>query len=134
MTLVFGAFLIAHGLAHLLYVGQSLRLFELRPGLTWPAGSWAFSWLPGDSGARLAAACINALLTAAFVASGVALIFGQAWWQPAALSASGVSAVAIVLMWDGRRRELDAQGAYAILISAAILVAVLVFHWPDVAR
>jgi hypothetical protein len=134
MTGVFGVFLVAHGLVHLLYVGQSLRFFELKPGLTWPDGAWAFSWLTGDSGARLLAALLFTLVAAAFVISGVALVFRQAWWQPVALGAAGVSAVAVVFLWNGRLQALDAQGVFAILISAAILVAVLVLHWPDVAR
>jgi hypothetical protein len=31
-----GIFFLLHGLVHLLYAGQSLRFFELRPGMTWP--------------------------------------------------------------------------------------------------
>jgi hypothetical protein len=45
MTLVLGLFLILHGLVHLLYLGQSARLFELRSGMVWPDHSWAFAWL-----------------------------------------------------------------------------------------
>ena len=40
-------FLFLHGMVHLLYAGHSLRLFELRPGLSWPDSSWAFSRLGG---------------------------------------------------------------------------------------
>jgi len=36
MNFILGIFFILHGLVHLLYAGQSLRLFELRPGMTWP--------------------------------------------------------------------------------------------------
>ena len=33
LTILFGIFLILHGLVHLLYAGQSSRLFELQPGM-----------------------------------------------------------------------------------------------------
>lgn len=46
MNIFMGIFLILHALVHLLYAGQSRRFFELRPGMTWPDGSWAFSNLP----------------------------------------------------------------------------------------
>ena len=42
---------ILHGLVHLLYFGQSARLFELQPGMGWPDGSWAVfqaAWREGD--------------------------------------------------------------------------------------
>jgi len=36
LTIILGIFCILHGLVHLLYAGQSRRLFELRPGMVWP--------------------------------------------------------------------------------------------------
>ena len=35
MDIVAGVFLILHGLVHLLFAGQVLRFFELRPGMIW---------------------------------------------------------------------------------------------------
>lgn len=133
MRLVFAALLAVHGLIHLLYAAQSLRLFELQPGMTWPDGAWSFSWLPADTAVRLLAASLMALIAAGFVTAGVALALGQAWWQPLALAAAVVSTIALVLLWNGRLQGLDAQGLYAVLIDAAILLSILVFRWPDVA-
>ena len=48
LRLVAGVFVVLHGLVHLFYFAQSRRLFELRPGLVWPDGSWAFSKLLGE--------------------------------------------------------------------------------------
>jgi len=48
IRILFGVFLVLHGLVHLLYYGQSARHFELQPGMVWPDGSWAFSRLLGD--------------------------------------------------------------------------------------
>ncbi len=36
LRFIAGAFIVLHGLVHLLYAGQSRRLFELRPGMVWP--------------------------------------------------------------------------------------------------
>ena len=134
MRLAFGAFLVAHGLVHLLYVAQSLRFFELRPGMTWPDGAWTFSWLLGPAAVRLLAAFLFGLIAAAFVVSGVALAFRQDWWQPVVVGAAIASTIAIVLLWDGHLRALDGQGLYAILINAGILLAVLVLGWPAATR
>jgi hypothetical protein len=44
-----------------------------------------------------------------------------------------VATVALVLLWNRHLQGLDAQGAYAILINAAIVMATLALHWPKVA-
>ena len=132
MGIVVGAFLIAHGLVYGLYVGQALRLFELKPGFTWPDGSWALSGLIGSPAVRWVAAVLLSLVAAGFVVSGIALIARQSWWGPLAAVTAIVATVALVLLWNRRLRGLDAQGAYAILINAAIVVAALALHWPRV--
>jgi hypothetical protein len=71
MKIVFGIFFILHGLVHLLYAGQSARLFELRPGLIWPDGSWLFSKLAGDSATRIMAGILLVLAALALIAGGL---------------------------------------------------------------
>jgi hypothetical protein len=47
------------------------------------------------------------------------------------LAAAAVfSTVTFSVFWDGKLRRLPDQGAVAILINLAILVAVLVLQWP----
>ena len=133
MGILVGAFLIAHGAVYGLYVGQALRLFELKPGFTWPDGSWALSGLIGNPGVHSAAAVLFSLVAAGFAVSGTALIAGQPWWGMLASSTAVVATVAVVLLWNGRLQGLDTQGAYAILINASIVVAALGLHWPKVA-
>jgi hypothetical protein len=48
VRILFGVFVLLHGLVHLLYLGQSARYFELQPGLAWPDGSWAIYLLAWD--------------------------------------------------------------------------------------
>ena len=66
-----GIFFILHALVHLLYIGQALRFFDLRPGLTWPDGAWAFSRLLGSPATRWLAAGSLALAALGFVAAGI---------------------------------------------------------------
>jgi hypothetical protein len=39
LKVIFGIFIILHGLVHMLYFGQSQKLFELQAGMTLPDGS-----------------------------------------------------------------------------------------------
>jgi hypothetical protein len=130
LQILFGLFLVLHGLVHLLYAGQSARRFELKPGLAWPDGSWAFSKLLGDAATRTLAsvACVIAALS--FMAGGAGVLFSLTWWRPLIVAAAIFSSAAYVLFWDGKLRALPAQGAVAILINVGILIAVLVLHWP----
>jgi hypothetical protein len=131
LRFVVGAFIVLHGLVHLLYFGQSWRLFELQPEMVWPEGSWAFSKLLGDEATRLLASISCILAAIGFVAGGTAILVRQAWWRPVVVGAAAFSAVIVVLFWDGKMQKLDDQGGIGLLINIAILVAVLILRWPD---
>ena len=122
---VIGIVIVLHGLVHLLYFGQSRRRFELRPGMAWPDGSWAFSKLLGVGASRWLASICCLLATAGFVAGGAGILLGQAWWRPVVVGTAVFSSLLFALFWDGTRRKLSDQGLIAILINAGILVIVL---------
>ena len=131
LRLIVGVFMVLHGLVHLLYFGQSARYFELQPGMLWPDGSWTFSKLLRDETARLLANILLVLAAIGFVAGGAGILVGQAWWRPVVVSVAVFSAAIFILFWDGGLQKLHDKGAIGILINVAILVAVLVFQWPD---
>jgi hypothetical protein len=131
LRFIIGAFFVLHGLVHLLYFGQSQRLFELQPGMVWPDSSWAFSKLLGDEAARWLASIACVLAAVGFVVGGAAILMKQVWWRPVAVAAAAFSAIVFVLFWNGRMQKLSNQGLIAILINIAILVAVLILRWPD---
>jgi hypothetical protein len=131
LRFIVGAFFVLHGLVHLLYFGQSQRLFELQPGMVWPDGSWAFSKLLGEEATRWLASIACILAATGFVVGGAAILVKQAWWRPVAVAAAAFSAIIFVLFWNGRMQKLSNQGLIAILINIAILVAVLILQWPD---
>lgn len=130
---IIGIFVVLHGLVHLLYVGQSARLFELQPGLVWPDGAWTFSRLLGDEATRSLANILNALVAIGFVAGGIAILASQTWWRPLVVGSAAFSAVIFILFWNGQLQRLDQQGAIGLLINVAIVVAVLILRWPNFA-
>jgi hypothetical protein len=131
LRIIFGVFILLHGLVHLLYVGQSARLFELQPGLVWPDGSWAFSRLFGDEATRTLASILYGLAAIGFVVGGIGIFVRQAWWRPAILVSAAFSAAIIILFWDGGMQRLDDKGGIGLLINLAILAALLVLRWPN---
>ena len=131
MLVIFGIFLIMHGLVHLLYFGQSRRFFELQPGMLWPDVSWAFSKLLGVEKTRLLAGFFCILAAAGFVFGGVGVLIKQVWWPPVIVGSAAFSSVTFILLWDKKRQKLHDKGAFNILINVAILVAVLILKWPS---
>lgn len=129
-TILFGIFLILHGLVHLLYAGQSWRLFELRPEMTWPDGAWLFSKLLGDETTRLVASLALVLATLGLIASGLGLFLQTEWWRTATTMSTIFSSLLSFILWNGKFQALDDQGGVGILINLAILVAIWVFNWP----
>ena len=125
-----GTFFILHGLVHLLYAGQSRRLFELQPGMTWPDGSWAFARHLGEGGTRSAAGIALAVAAICFVVTGIVVYFKQPWWGTVAVIASIISSVTFLLFWDGQFSQLPNKGAIGVLINIVILVLALVIKWP----
>ena len=130
IKVIAGVFLILHAFVHLLYVGQSTRLFELKPGLRWPDGSWAFSKLLGDQTARTLAITFCLLAAVGFVLGAAGIFFSQPWWRTIAIASCVFSIVLYILFWNGRLQQLDSQGGVGILIDAAILAAIIMFRWP----
>jgi hypothetical protein len=131
LRFVFGTFIVLHGLVHLLYAAQSRRLFELRRGMVWPDGSWAFSKHLGDGATRLVASVCYGLAATGFVAGGIGTLAGQAWWRPVVVFSAAFSSLMILLLWDGEMRKLADQGLIAVLITVTILVGVLILRWPN---
>ncbi len=130
MTLILGIFILLHGLVHLLYLGQSARYFELKPGMVWPDGSWVFSRVVGDAAARSLASVSLILAAIGFLAGGTGILLSQAWWRPVVVGAAAFSSLVYILFWDGRRQNLDGEGAIGLIINAAVLLAVLILQWP----
>jgi hypothetical protein len=129
--ILFGIFLILHGLVHMLYFGQSARLFELQEGLTWPDGSWAFSKLLGSEATRTLANVLLIIAAAGFVVGGIGILAKQGWARPLIAGAAIFSSVIYILMWDGAAQKLNDKGGIGILINLTILAVLLILRWPQ---
>lgn len=122
--IVVGIFILLHGGVHLLYFGQSWRLFELQPGLLWPDGSWALSKILGEGATRRLASMACVAAAVGFLAGGIGILLGQAWWRPVAVVSAAFSAAIFLLFWDGKMQKLDRQGGVGLLIDVAIILVV----------
>jgi hypothetical protein len=131
LRLIIGILVLLHGGVHLLYFGQSQRLFELQPGMAWPDGSWALSRIFGNRVTKRLASIACLLAAFAFIAGGVGIFAQQAWWRPVVAGAAAFSSLTFILLWDGKMRKMNNQGGIGLLINVAILVSALIFRWPD---
>lgn len=122
-----GIFLILHGGVYLLYTGQSLQIFELRQGMTWPAGAWVLSKSLGDELTRRLASIIYVLVAVSFVTGGISLIAQREWGFVVVRWVAIAASVFTVLFWDGKFEALYDKGGIGILINIAILM--LVMFW-----
>ena len=130
IRILFDIFIILHGLIHLLYLGQSSRLFELQPGMVWPDRSWAFSrFFTEKTTEKIANACL--ILTALlFFVGGTCQLIGKDWWRLVVSLAAIISTILFILFWDGSLKKLADQGWVGILINLAILAVVHLIRWP----
>ena len=110
MRYILGVFIVLHGMVHLLYFGQSARYFELKPGMVWPDGSWAFSRLLGNEAARNLASILLILAAMGLIVGGVGLLVNQAWWRPVVVGGAALSSLVYILFWNGSNAESGWSG------------------------
>jgi len=131
MNIAVAIFLILHGLVHLLYLGQSMKWYQLGEGMTWPENSWAFFRLLGNRATRVIASVSCVVAAIIFVTGGVLIFAKQPIWLWITVIAAIFSSILMLLTWDGKMKELANKGLFDILINAAILILLLVVKWPD---
>jgi len=129
-SIVFGIFLLLHGVVHLLYFGHSARYFEIKEGMAWPDGSWALTNVFGQGSTRTVGSVLLVVTAVLFLLAGVSVFLKVDWWLGAVTVAAVFSTVVYLLLWDGGMQNLDGKGFVGILINLAILLLVQVFHWP----
>jgi hypothetical protein len=126
LRVVLAIVLVAHGIGHVLFLGPAVRI------VGWAdqsGGSWLLSPTVGDAAAHAAGALVWAAATVLFVAAAAGLALAQEWWRPVALVGAFVSLAGIVVFWDG---ILTASAVPALIVDVAVIVGLLVAHWPSV--
>lgn len=131
LRILFGIFIVLHGLVHLWYVTLSRRLVEFQPEMGWTGQSWLFSRLLGDGATRWLATVLYGLAALGFVVGGIGIFAQQTWWRPVVTGSAAFSAAIILLFWDGGLQMIVEKGLLGFLINLVILVALLVFDWPS---
>jgi len=131
LTIIFGIFLVLHGLVNLLYAGQSARFLELRPNMIWPDGAWLFSQFLGNETTRLLASASLGLAALGFFIGSLGLLIHRSWWKPVTIGSALFSTAIFFLFWNGRFQALDDQGGVGILINLAVMAIVLILKWPS---
>ncbi len=126
MSIPVGIFMVLHGLVHLLYLGQGIKKFELKEGLTWPENAWAFSSFLNTNAIQQIAAVGLAIAAAGFIVSGVSLVAHKSWWHVAAISTTIFSTLLYILLWDGNTKQLADKGGVGILINLVLLAGILI--------
>ena len=128
--ILFGLFVVLHGLVHLWYFTLSQRLVEFKPEMGWSGRSWLFTNLLGDATTRMLAGVVYLAATIAFVVSGIGLFTGSDWWRPVLVGAAVFSAAIILVLWDGGRQLIVQKGLLGLLIDLGILAALCCSNDP----
>ncbi len=125
LRIVLAAVLVMHGIGHVLFLGPALRVVEWADQT---GGSWLLTSSLGDGVAHATGAVLWAVSIVLFVGSGIGLLATQDWWRTLAIGGAVVSLIGIALFWDG---IASASAGPALVLDAAVLVALLVLHWPS---
>ena len=128
MKYIIGIFIILHGLVHLFYFAHSKKIFELRPGFDWPDNSWVLSKFLETDTIRIIASLMCLMIAAAFVTSGIFYIANAFWALNLLLISTILSSLLFILLWDGRLKKLETQGAIAMIINISIWYVVTTIH------
>jgi len=127
VRIAFGIFVIFHALVHAMYVGQALRWFELRPGLTWPDGSWVLSSL-SDTGVRLFAALSIGLCSLTMIVGATGYLANASWGGWVVIASAALMSVIHALLWSGAWAQFGDHGGYGVIINIAIIAIILAQH------
>ena len=130
LRLLFGIFVVLHGLVHLWYFTLSQMLVKFKPEMGWTGKSWILSNFLGNSTTRPVASMLFVMAAIAFVISGVGILSRGEWWWSMLLGSAVFSSAILFLFWDGNMQLVVQKGLIGFLISLAILLLLLLFKRP----
>lgn len=125
MNFLIGIFYLLNGLVHLLYMGHSLKYFELEKDFSWPENSRLFKDVLNVLMKKQTAAALCVIAALGFMLSGIFVITGYVRVDPLIIFAVAASTFLYVVFWDGSKRKMHTQGGIAIVINMLILSYVL---------
>lgn len=125
MKIIGGIFIILHGLVHVWYITLSQGWVEFQADMGWTGRSWLLSGLLGAGAAKAFATGLYALAGLGLVTGGIGVLVEAVWMRPILLAFAGLSALVILIFWDGSSEMLVQKGLLGFLISLGILGGML---------
>lgn len=122
-----GLFIVAHGMVHLWFVTLSMKLVAFKPEMGWNGKSWLLTNAFGDSVTRSLASILLIVSALGLSVGGVAFTAQARWAQPVLMIFGILSALTLIIFWDGGVDMIVQKGLIGFLISVAIVAAVLIF-------
>ena len=128
MRIALGVFIIFHALVHLMYVGQALRWFELKPGMDWPDEARFLPSGISDHDIRTFAALAIGTTALAMIVGVAGFLARAGWGNWTIIAGAALVSLAHVLLWSGRWAEFADDGGIGVIINVAVIAAVLVLR------
>ena len=125
VRLLVGVVIVLHGLVHIWYFVLARRLIQFKPEMGWFGKSWLFTNLIGDTATRTLASILLLLATAGLSAGGIGFLAQQQWARPVLIASAAVSAIVLLLFWDGSMQFVVQKGLIGLLIDVAIIAGPL---------
>ncbi|MGD9116125.1 MAG: hypothetical protein PVJ61_02965 [Dehalococcoidia bacterium] len=102
LRILFGIFLILHGVVHWVYALPQRQEYEPNSK---PWAVFTGRWLVKKAGVHHRVALrlgvsLLILITLAFIASGVAVLTMNSWWALPAIASAGISTLFLALFWN----------------------------------
>ena len=117
-----------HGIGHIMCILPALGL-DASP--TWNSYSWLLTNLIGQKAANVVGIIIWLAAIVGFLLAVLALLgwgVPYVWWRPLAVVSAVISLIGVILFWNAFASWFNKAGA--ITVDLAVLVGLLVLHWP----
>jgi hypothetical protein len=128
LTWIIAMVFFIHGIGHIMCLLPALGM-NVSP--TWNSHSWLLSDLMGQRATNILAVIIWLTTVIGFLLAALALLgwgVPHEWWRPLAVVSAVMSLIGIILFWNAFASWFNKAGAIA--VDLAVLIGLLVMHWP----
>jgi hypothetical protein len=127
MNILLGIFFILHGLVHFWYVTLIQGWVRLEAEMGWSGSSWLLGDMLESPFLSVLATSLLALSALGFVGSGIGLLGDTPWTRTLLWISSLLSALTLVVIWDGGLEKIVEKGLIGLLINLVVIL-VLIFR------
>lgn len=127
MNILLGSFFILHGLVHVWYVTLIQGWVTLEAEMGWTGSSWLLGDILDSPILSTLTTSLLALSALGFVSSGIGLLGETAWTRTLLWISSLLSALTLLVIWDGGLEKIVEKGLIGLLINLVVIL-VLIFR------